>query len=1043
MNFTSSLLDQVASGILILDASGSVRDANTAARNLLAGSAATTDPARNDASSQAPWLGALHLAPSLLGDLPDRSGTSSATNALLRAPQGSTRRSNTPAQPKQIGTLAQRVLQSGEAFTRTGYLFAPPTTRQDASVSDAPHIGVSGDRSRRGEALTAEIPADAPFVRLTLRPSPAADRVVVTIEPLPPERLPLPPSAVRLGAQDSQSQDSQSQDSQVQLSQPRPLSVSPFEVEPLETEPLESQGLEIEPPPSYVRILEAITQGESAESIATSVSALLEERTEGLTAVVMRYNAATRTLHHLTSPSLSDTSRAKLRNGLPIRECALCRTAVEEHARQRHDLTDDAWLEVINPAWHHAFDHAKARTCWTVPIMRDASNVLGVIVLLFETPQLCAVTDPALIDTSAYLIHIALERDVQADDLREHTERLRQMTETMHEVFWLRTVDQVLHISDSFEDVWGRPVEDLYADPDIYLEDVHPDDLDRVSAICDELLYDRKPVAMDYRVIRRSDGETRWVRVHFRPVDNPTGAPRFAGTIRDITEEITSQKQLEMSEQTYRNLIDHATDAIYVQNVHGEFVDLSEGVVHMYGYTREELLGKTPAFVSAPGKNDLDRVDAFFADALDGRTRQFEFWGQRADGSIFPKEVRLQKATFFGEPVVVAFALDISTRVAAEEALRKSEQRYRLVVKNMKDMVMLHDAEGGTLWVSPSVKDVTGRTPETAVQLGAFDVIHPDDQERVAHHLAKLHEGVNLEPIIYRIRHNNGHYIWVETLVQGLYAEDGTLERIQSASRDVTERKRQQEELRKAKRNAEDADRLKSAMLANMSHEIRTPLTSIIGFSEVLQEEGDPTYQRFAGLIYNSSRRLMQTLDSVLQLSKLEAGLVDIEVEPVNLKEELLETLDLLRLQAEEKDIHLSVEDVDNVAITGTWDGSAMHRILTNLVGNAIKFTGDGGSVRLSAEERANRVYIRVADNGVGIAPEFMPHIFEPFKQETGGMRRSYEGTGLGLAIVQRLVEMMGGTIDVESKKGEGTTFTVILPTESRVMSSSSVRKTA
>ena len=462
----------------------------------------------------------------------------------------------------------------------------------------------------------------------------------------------------------------------------------------------------------------------------------------------------------------------------------------------------------------------------------------------------------------------------------------------------------------------------------------------------------------------------------------------------------------------------------------GQFVDLSAGAVQMYGYSRDELLGQTPAFISAPHKNNLERVEEFFAAAMDGTPQQFEFWGQHADGTVFPKEVRLQRATYFGEPVVVAFALDISMRVAAEEALRESEQRYRLVVKNMKDMVMLHDAEGGTLWVSPSVKEVTGRPPEEAVQLGAFDVIHPEDQERVAHHLAKLHEGVNLGPIIYRIRHNDGHHIWVETIVQALYGEDGELERIQSASRDVTERKRQQEELREAKQQAEDADRLKSAMLANMSHEIRTPLTSIIGFAEVLRDEVAPTHQHFAGLIYDSSRRLMQTLDSVLQLSKLEAGLVDIEIAPVNLQQELRETLDLMRPQAQEKAILLSVRDLPAITITGTWDGGAVHRILTNLVGNAIKFTDEGGSVEISVEERAGKVIICVSDDGIGIDPSFMPHIFEPFKQETSGMRRSYEGSGLGLAIVQRLVEIMGGTIDVESEKGRGTTFTVILPSE-------------
>ena len=616
---------------------------------------------------------------------------------------------------ERIGTLAQRVLRTGNDISQTGYLFtaAPPS-------KDGSHIEAS-------DAQTPD-PAHVSFVRITFRPDPATDRVVATVEPLPD-----PPAA----------------------QSPRIASL-----------------------PAHVRILEDIAQGASAASTAASVGTLLDEQA-GLTSIVMRYETDSQTLHPLTSPRLDTPSRALSRDAFSVQDCALCRAAVHEHSWQYHDLTDDAWLKAISPDWHRIFEHTEARTCWTVPVVQDASNVLGVIVFLFRAPQRHAATDLALIETAVQLIHIALERDQQADDLREHTERLRQMTETMNEVFWLRTIDKVLHVSPSFENVWGRPVEDLYADPDIYLEDVHPGDRDRISEACRNLLQKKNPVSADYRIIRKSDGETRWVRVNFRPVDNPTGPARFAGTARD-----------------------------------------------------------------------------------------------------------------------------------------------------------------------------------------------------------------------------------------------------------VTERKRQQEELREAKQQAEDADRLKSAMLANMSHEIRTPLTSIIGFAEVLRDEVAPTHQHFAGLIYDSSRRLMQTLDSVLQLSKLEAGLVDVENVPVNLQQELRETLDLMRPQAQDKAILLSVRDLPAITVTGTWDGGAVHRILTNLVSNAIKFTNEGGSVEISVEERAGKVIICVSDDGIGIDPSFMPHIFEPFKQETSGMRRSYEGTGLGLAIVQRLVEIMGGTIDVESEKGRGTTFTVILPSE-------------
>ncbi|NBC85509.1 MAG: PAS domain S-box protein, partial [Bacteroidetes bacterium] len=782
-------------------------------------------------------------------------------------------------------------------------------------------------------------------------------------------------------------------------------------------------------PDQHLHILESIAQGAPLSSIAADIVHFVERGPVPLTAVILQHDGDTGTLGHTASPSLDSATTRGLRDGLDVDGCALARLAIESRSRVHHDLRKDNKREAIDRVWDPCLDAVDAATGWTVPIMKSDTDVLGVLVLL--TPE-CLRTLPLpgrRVDLATRLLHIALDRDRRREALQRSTEQFRQVTESMREVFWLRTADEVLYTSPSFEDVWGRPRDALYEDVDAYLDDVHPDDVNRVRAACDRLIRDDVPLDMHYRIIRRSDRRTRWVSASFRPVGNDRGDPRFAGIVRDVTEAYTSKRRLEQSEETYRNLIDHATDAIYVQNADGEFLDLSRGAVDMYGYSREEMIGKTPAFVSAGDRNDLEHVQTCFDRALDGEPQRFEFWGERADGSVFPKEVRLQRATYFGQHVVVAFALDITERKAAEEALRQSEKRYRLVVKNMKDVVMLHDATGATLWASPSVKEVLGRTPEEARAYTAFEIIHPNDRDEVIAHYDDLEGGTNRGPVTYRVRHADGHYIWLETLVQATYDEGGTLKRIQSSSRDVTERVQRQRELRRAKREAEDADRLKSAMLANMSHEIRTPLTSVIGFAEVLRDEVAPEHQRFASLIYDGSRRLMRTLDSVLQLSKLEAGLIDLNVEPVRIRQEIRDTISLLRPQADAHGIDLQVHISEDAPTAGTWDEGALHRILTNLVGNAIKFTHRGGRARVEVTGERGTVCIAVSDTGVGIDDAFLPHIFEPFKQETGGMRRSYEGSGLGLAIVHRLVEIMGGSIDVESAKGVGTTFTVVLPT--------------
>lgn len=230
-------------------------------------------------------------------------------------------------------------------------------------------------------------------------------------------------------------------------------------------------------------------------------------------------------------------------------------------------------------------------------------------------------------------------------------------------------------------------------------------------------------------------------------------------------------------------------------------------------------------------------------------------------------------------------------------------------------------------------------------------------------------------------------------------------------------------ELVAAKEAAEEMSRLKSAFLANMSHEIRTPLTGIIGFATVLAKELPEELGEFAELIRTSGRRLMEMLNSVLDLAKLEANQMQLDRQLIPLADEVEKVVDLLRPLADEKNLSLefSAEDVDRaVCIHG--DRAALHRILHNLVGNAIKFT-DEGSVDVSVWANGEHAGIDVKDTGVGIDSGFLPHLFEEFRQESSGVMRSHQGSGLGLAITKRLVDLMDGSIEVESAKGRGSTF--------------------
>jgi len=244
---------------------------------------------------------------------------------------------------------------------------------------------------------------------------------------------------------------------------------------------------------------------------------------------------------------------------------------------------------------------------------------------------------------------------------------------------------------------------------------------------------------------------------------------------------------------------------------------------------------------------------------------------------------------------------------------------------------------------------------------------------------------------------------------------------------DVSEQRRQARELRKAKEEAEEASRVKSTMLKNLSHEIRTPLTSIIGFARVLKEDLSGENARIAGLVHEGGKRLKGTVDSVLQLSKLETGSHNLNRECIDLGEVVEHVADLLRPQAERSELDLTVEDPVG-AVTGRWNEGALRRIAENLLENAIKFTSSGGQVALRVRSEGDTAVLEVEDTGIGISEEALPDIFDAFKQESEGLDREYEGSGLGLSNVRELTELLGGTVEVDSEKGVGTCFTVRLP---------------
>ena len=370
---------------------------------------------------------------------------------------------------------------------------------------------------------------------------------------------------------------------------------------------------------------------------------------------------------------------------------------------------------------------------------------------------------------------------------------------------------------------------------------------------------------------------------------------------------------------------------------------------------------------------------------------------------------------------------ELETRVEARtRELADSEARYRLLAENTGDVIVLGHADGRRSYVSPAVRSMLGYSQEEALAAHLRDLVHPDDLGRV---IAAI-RGVSPEhphaSVTHRARHQDGHWLWVEAAYRLSDGEDAPMV---ASLRDVTARQQAAEELEAAKATAEAAAQAKSDFLATMSHEIRTPLNGIIGFAGLILDRPDlaPDLRRQVRLVLTAGTSLLTVVNDVLDLSKIEAGGIALHLRPFAMESLVENTASLVRGAAEAKGLALTVEVDPDVPAWLIGDEDRLRQVLLNLLNNAVKFTHRGQVVlhvaRDGADTRGARLRFAVSDTGIGIPLEGQVRLFQRFSQMDGSISREFGGTGLGLAICKHLVELMGGTVGISSRPGEGSMF--------------------
>ncbi|HZU34618.1 MAG TPA: PAS domain S-box protein, partial [Gemmataceae bacterium] len=498
------------------------------------------------------------------------------------------------------------------------------------------------------------------------------------------------------------------------------------------------------------------------------------------------------------------------------------------------------------------------------------------------------------------------------------------------------------------------------------------------------------------------------------------------------------EDDLRESETLKSAILQAALDCIITMDHDGKIVEWNAAAEKTFSKARDEVLGHDLADeIIPPAYREKHRQGLqHYLETGEGPilNHRLQLEATRADGSEFPVELTITRIPGNGPPIFTGFIRDITKRKQVEEWLREREEQFRTLADSIPQLAWMTDETGAIVWYNRRWYDYTGQTAEEALGWGWKKVHHPDEMDRVVESLQ--HSFATGEPWedTFPLRRHDGEYRWFLSRAVPIRDGRGKVVRWFGTNTDVEDQRRAEQDILQAKEAAETANQAKSQFLANMSHELRTPLNAIIMYSELLMEEAeDLGLKQFApdlDKIRAAGKHLLALVNGVLDLSKIEAGKVELFLETFDVCGMVKDVVGTVQPLVQKKDNRLEVHCPENVGAMRA-DLTKLRQVLFNLLSNACKFT-EKGTVTLDVErfteEAGDFFRFRVRDTGIGMKPAQLARLFQPFTQADASTTRKYGGTGLGLAITQRFCELMGGGISVGSELGKGTVFTVRLP---------------
>ncbi|MDX2098584.1 MAG: PAS domain S-box protein [Leptolyngbyaceae cyanobacterium bins.59] len=632
--------------------------------------------------------------------------------------------------------------------------------------------------------------------------------------------------------------------------------------------------------------------------------------------------------------------------------------------------------------------------------------------------------------TLDHLSRSLLERKASELALRESENKFRALLSNLDGAVYRCQNDAAWtmeFMSDFITTLTGYPVSDfINSKRRTYASLIHPDDTEMVERIVGERVTQHQSFTMEYRIIHR-EGWVRWVRENGKGIFDEQNQLRF---LEGVIVDISDRKLAEENSRLLSSVVESSQDAIITKNLNSIITSWNQAATDLFGYTENEAIGQSILMLFP---DDCIREESLIIASLKQNKRIDSHETVRLHQDGTPIDCAVTISPLLSEEGKVIGASSIFRDIRDRKRLESEQQRLLDVLEATPDYIGIANANGKILWHNKHLRELR----QDLVSHKSISECHPAwVNEIILNQVFPVLTEKGSWSGELALLDSNGKEIPVSQVIVAHKSKSGEIQYVSTIMRDISDRKAYEERLEKNNAEIIRATRMKDEFLATMSHELRTPMNAILGMTEALQDEifGAINEKQFKALatVESSGNHLLELINDILDVSKIESGQIELDYQNTAIIPLCQQSLEFIKPQAAKKSIQVVSQLPINLPDFNL-DERRIRQVLINLLNNAVKFTPEAGCITLeviypATIKQQNYLQINIKDTGIGIAPENLEKVFEPFIQVDSALNRNYEGTGLGLALVKRIVELHRGEVTLTSELGVGSCFAMVLP---------------